>query len=171
MVYIQLSLFGKTSQELLLQETGWISEPCWKRWERRSFQCLVREPGHTLEWWEGMAPICVGGSWTPNISEAPGGWPEGAGSSSWQILEENVPGRYYLNPVNCTHILNLAARAGCRPPEPIEYLLLRQGGRYPSSIPSRSAVCGRPPRDRTSKNSWEVLEGQMTLFLPCSPNP
>lgn len=168
MAYIQYSLFGKTLQELLHQETGWISEPCWNPSSGApEFQYLALESGRMPEWWEGMAPISAGGLWTPNIGEAPDGWRDGGESSLWQILEANVPERYYLNPVNCTHILTLAARAGCRPPEAIEYLLLRQGGKYPCSIPLRSAGCASQQKVKTRRRSSGALEGQMTLFQLC----
>lgn len=168
MAYIQFSLFGKTLQELLHQETGWISEPYWKHSKAPAFQYLALGNGRMPDWWEGMAPISVGGLWTPSIGEAADGWQEDAGSSWWQILEENVPERYYLNPVNCIHILTLAVRAGCRPPEWIEYLLLRQGGRYPSSIPSKNVGCASRPKTKMHLRSSGALEGQMVLFPPCS---
>ena len=180
MAYIQLSLFGKTLQELLLQEAGWISEPFWSPSARPPFQFLYLESGRQPEWWEGMAPISAGGLWTPSIGEAPDGWRGAEGCFSWQILEENVPERYYLNPVNCTHFLQLAERAGCRhsralrcthflqlaeragcrPPEWIEYLLLRQGGKYQSFIPLKSGECGRWQKKGTKKRSSQVLKAR-----------
>lgn len=45
MVYIQLGLFGKTSQELFHQITGWISEPLFNPSQTPRFQCLVLEDG------------------------------------------------------------------------------------------------------------------------------
>ncbi|MGX4670503.1 hypothetical protein JNUCC74_15155 [Cerasibacillus sp. JNUCC 74] len=54
-------------------------------------------------------------------------------SSSWQILEEHVPQKYYLKPAICNRFLRLAERAGCPPPLPVEHLLEKQGGKYPSS--------------------------------------
>ena len=62
---------------------------------------------------------------------------------SWRILQENVPQKYYLSPAVCSRILRLAAKAGCPPPAEIEYLLLKQGGRYPSCVPSSSGGCGQ----------------------------
>ena len=41
--------------------------------------------------------MCAGGSWTPSIGQAPEGWHEGSGFSSWRILEADVPQTYYLN--------------------------------------------------------------------------
>ena len=56
-----------------------------------------------------------------------------SGFSSWRILEADVPQTYYLSPVQCSHFLRLAERAGGPPPKEIEQLLLKQGGRYQSS--------------------------------------
>ena len=129
--YIQLSLFGKTSWERFLQMTGWTLEPSYPPSRTPKFQCLLREDGETPEWWcEGERLMCAGGSWTPSIGQAPEGWHEGSGFSSWRILEADVPQTYYLSPVQCSHFLRLAERAGGPPPKEIEQLLLKQGGRY-----------------------------------------
>ena len=58
-----------------------------------------REDGETPEWCEGERLMCAGGSWTPSIGQAPEGWHEGSGFSSWRILEADVPQTYYLSPV------------------------------------------------------------------------
>ena len=128
--YIQLSLFGKTSWERFLQMTGWTLEPSYPPSRTPKFQCLLREDGETPEWCEGERLMCAGGSWTPSIGQAPEGWHEGSGFSSWRILEADVPQTYYLSPVQCSHFLRLAERAGGPPPKEIEQLLLKQGGRY-----------------------------------------
>ena len=141
--YIQLSLFGKTSWERFLQMTGWTLEPSYPPSRTPKFQCLLREDGETPEWCEGERLMCVGGSWTPSIGENPLFRSVGGGCSSWRILQENVPQKYYLSPAVCSRILRLAAKAGCPPPAEIEYLLLKQGGRYPSCVPSSSGGCGQ----------------------------
>ncbi len=41
----------------------------------------------------GERLMCAGGSWTPSIGQAPEGWHEGSGFSSWRILEADVPQR------------------------------------------------------------------------------
>ena len=87
-------------------------------------------------------------------------------SSSWQILEDSVPQKYYLNPTNCTHILTLAERAGCPPAKEIEYLLIKQGGKYQSYVPLRKEEPEGAQNIRTRRGSSEVLDGQMTLFPP-----
>lgn len=49
----------------------------------------------------------------------------------WRIIEEPAPEKYYLTPYLCTKYLRMAAEAGCRFPEPVEAVLLKQGGRLP----------------------------------------
>ena len=166
MIYIQLSLFGKTSWERFLQMTGWTLEPCYPLSQTPKFQCLLREDGQTPEWCEGDAPISHGGSWMPNIGQGPG-WPDGSASFSWQILEGGVLPKYCLSPVQCTHFLRLAARAGCPPPAEIEALFLKQGGEYPSSDPFKASVCGGPQKTGSTPRSETALDFQLTLFPPC----
>ena len=162
-INIQLSLFGKTSWEVFLQMTGWILEPCSPLSSAPRFQCLLLEDGPTPEWCEGDALTSAGGSWTPSIGQSPG-WPGGSVSFSWRILEGGVLPRYCLSPVQCSHFLRLAERAGCPPPQEIEALLLTQGGVYPSSTPFSSFGCGARPRTGRKPTSGTALEGQLTLF-------
>lgn len=131
MGYIQLSLFGKTSWERFLQMTGWILEPCCNHFPIPKFQCLLLEDGLTPVWCEGERLTCAGGSWMPSIGESPGLCNAGKESSLWQILEDSVPQKYYLNPAICSRFLRLAQTTGCPPPEPVEYLLIKQGGKIP----------------------------------------
>ena len=163
MEHIQLSLFGKTSWELFHQITGWILKPCWSRSQIPKFQCLLLESGQKLEWSEGKMLMCAGDCWMPGIGESPHFLKEEDVSSSWQILEENVPGKYYLKPANCNHFLRLAEKAGCPPPRPVEDLLKKQGGKYPSSVPFKKDVCEVPQKIKTNQDSLEVSDGQMTL--------
>ena len=62
----------------------------------------------------------------PNISEAPN---QGEGCLLWRIIEDSAPEKYYLTPYLCTKYLRMAKKAGCRFPEPVEAVLLKQGGR------------------------------------------
>ena len=164
MAYIQLSLFGKTSWERFLQTTGWILEPSSNPSQTPRFQCLLLEDGQTPVWCAGDSLTSAGGLWTPSIGEGPR-WPrEENVSSSWRILEDGVPEKYYLSPVICSHILRLAQTAGCPPPAQVEYLLKKQGGAYPSSVPFRTGVCGEPQGKRTGRTSSAVLDGQLILF-------
>ena len=162
--YIQLSLFGKTSWERFLQMTGWILEPSYPPSRTPKFQCLLLEDGETPEWCEGERLMCAGGSWTPSIGQAPEGWREGSEFSSWRILEANVPPTYYLSPVQCSHFLRLAERAGGPPPKEIEHLLLKQGGKYQSSTPFSASVCGERQKGRKKPPSETASDYQLTLF-------
>ena len=163
-ISFQLSLFGRTSEELWYQMTGWIISPCSALSSRTpKFQCLPLADGHMPEWCEGDALTWPGGSWTPSIGQGPG-WPGGSGSSSWRILEGGVLEKYCLSPGQCSYLLSLAHRAGCPPPKEIEALLLKQGGVYPSSCPSSPSVCGKPPSGENGPSSKTALERQMTLF-------
>lgn len=166
MVGIQLSVFGKTLRERFLQMTGWILQPCSVRSQVPRFQCLLVD-GRTPEWCEGDGLIPLGGSWTPSIGESPGLFSEEKESSLWRILEDSVPQKYYLSPAICSRFLRLAQTTGCPPPEPVEYLLIKQGGRYPSSAPFRNGVCGVLQNQETSLLSSQVSDGQMNLFQLC----
>ncbi len=74
----------------------------------------------------GERLTCAGGSWMPSIGESPDLFSEERESSLWQILEDSVPQKYYLSPVICSRFLRLAQTTG-PPPEPVEYLLIKQG--------------------------------------------
>ena len=163
MIYIQLSLFGKTSWERFLQMTGWTLEPSYPLSSAPRFQCLLREDGQPPEWCEGDAPTSPGGSWTPNTGQGPG-WPDASGSFLWQTLEGGVLRKYCLSPGQCSHFLRLAERAGCPPPPEIEALFLTQGVAYPSPDPFKGSVCGEPPRTEPTPTSKTALDCQLTLF-------
>ena len=143
--------------------TGWILEPCYPLSQMPKFQCLLLEDGQTPEWCEGDALTSAGGSWTPSIGQSPG-WPGGSASFSWQILEGGVLPKYCLSPVQCSHFLRLAERAGCPPPQEIEALFLTQGGVYPSSAPFNAPVFGHQQSGGRTKRSKTVLDSQLTLF-------
>ena len=102
-----------------------------------------------------------------SIGESPGLFSEEKESSLWRILEDSVPQKYYLSPAICSRFLRLAQTTGCPPPEPVEYLLIKQGGRYPSSAPFRNGVCGVLQNQETSLLSSQVSDGQMNLFQLC----
>ncbi len=48
----------------------------------------------------------------PVLGRLPKAGTKGSGFSSWRILEADVPQTYYLSPVQCSHFLRLAERAG-----------------------------------------------------------
>ena len=162
-IYFQLSLFGKMSWERFHQMTGWTLEPCYPRSTPPTFQCLLLEDGQEPEWCEGERLTSHGGSWTPNIGQAPD-WHDGSVSSSWQILEADAPTKYYLSPAQCAHFLKLAEIAGCPPPKEIEALFLKQGGAYPSQDPFNASVCGHRPKIGRQKRSETASDYQLTLF-------
>src|SRR5699024_5685543 len=135
------------------------------------FQCLLLESWQTLEWSEGMMLMCAGDCWMPDIGESPHFLKEEDVSSSWQILEENVLEKYYLKPANCNYFLRLAEKTGHPPPQPVEYLLKKQGGKYPSSVPFKKDVCEVAQKIKTNRDSLEVSEEQEILFPLCSQDP
>ena len=164
MAHFQLSLFGKTSWEHFHQMTGWILEPCCNPSQPPRFQCLLLDDGQMPEWCEGERLTSLGGSWMPNIGEGPDYNSEEGASSSWRILEDSVPPKYFITTAVCSKILRLAQRAGCPPPREIEYLLLKQGGSYPSSTPFKTDVCVAMPKRATMWDLSAALENQLTLF-------
>lgn len=89
-------------------------------------------------------------------------------SFSWQISEEHVPQKYYLKPAICDRFLRLAERADCPPPLPVEYLLKKQGGKYPSSVPFKKDVCKAPQKTKIKQNSLEVLDESPSCSLSCN---
>lgn len=159
----QLSLFGKTSWEAFHQATGLILLPYSGHSQTPRFQFLLLEDGPTPEWCEAEGLTSAGGSWTPNIGQAPG-WHDGSVSSSWRILEGGVLTKYCLSPAQCSKFLRLAEKAGCPPPKVIEALLLKQGGEYPSSDPFKCSVCAALRMTDTTSSSETALDSQMTLF-------
>ncbi len=70
----------------------------------------------------------------------------------------------YLSPVQCSHFLRLAERAGGPPPKEIEQLLLKQGGRYQSSTHFSASVCGERQKGRKKRPSETASDYQLTLF-------
>ena len=123
---------GKMSPVPIHQAGGMTLERCSKPSQAAKFLYLIRENGRPPEWFPAIAVTSPGGLWIPNISEAPN---QGEGCSLWRIIEERAPRKYYLTPHLCTKFLRLARKAGaraeaaCRYPEPVEKVLLKQGGR------------------------------------------
>lgn len=125
---IQLSLFGKTCPERSAPMEEKISEPCWKNlpaWNNQTFQFLDLRVGGA----DGAKPeqsletdgLWHGDSLTLNIGESPNAERESLLS---QILEENVPQKYYLSARACQGILTRASRRGKPLPELLEQALL-----------------------------------------------
>lgn len=165
----QLSLYGKTSWERCFQATKWILEPCSNAFPLSTFQCLVLDDGQAPVWCEGVRPTSLGASWTPNITEGPHFRSAGGASSLSRIMAADAPQKFYLSPAVCSKILRYAATVGCPPPKKMEYLLIKQGGRYPQSTHFRNERCAVPSSTKTRRDSCGALENQLTLFPPYSP--
>lgn len=163
MANIQLSLFGKTSWELLYQEIGWILEPSSNPLVAPAFQCLSLN-GQMREWCEGENLSFAGESWMPNISESPSFCSEEREYLLSAILEDFVPTKYYISPKVCSKILRLSIQAKTEIPKPIKDILIKQGGTYPLSVPFRSERCDTEQKCKKKRYLKTVSEGQMSLF-------
>ena len=163
MAYIQLSLYGRTSQELWYQETGSILEPSLNPFAAPAFQCLSLN-GQMQEWCEGKNLSFAGESWTPNISQHPNLCKEEREYLLYAILEDIEPTKYYISPKVCTRILRLSQMAQIKIPYPIEMILQKQGGTYPISEPFKSEKCEQEQNKKTKLSSQTVSENQMSLF-------
>lgn len=124
---IQLSLFGKTYPEHSVPTEEKISEPCWKNlpaWNNQTLQFLDLRRGA-----DGTKPeqlqetdgLCLGDSLTLNIGESP---KEESVSLLSQILEVNVPQKYYLSARACQGIMTRASRRGKKLPDLLQMALL-----------------------------------------------
>lgn len=124
---IQLSLFGKTCKERSAPTEEKISEPCWKNlpaWNNQTLQFLDLRRGA-----DGTKPeqlpetdgLWLGDSLTLNIGESP---KEESVSLLSQILEVNVPQKYYLSARACQGILTRASRRGKKLPDLLQMALL-----------------------------------------------
>ena len=60
--------------------------------------------------------------------------------------------------------MGFAARVGCPPPKIIESLLLKQGGKYPSSCPFTDSKCAEQPQTATNGNFSGALENEQIAF-------
>ena len=125
---IQLSLFGKTYPEHSVPTAAKTSEPCWKNlpaWNNQTFQFLDLR----VEGADGAKPeqsletdgLWLGDSLTLNIGESP---KEESVSLLSQILEVNVPEKYYLSERACQGILTRASRRGKKLPDLLQMALL-----------------------------------------------
>lgn len=124
---IQLSLFGKTCPEHSAPMEEKISEPCWKNlpaWNNQTLQFLNLRRGA-----DGAKPeqspetdgLWLGDSLMLNIGESPR---EESVSLLSQILEGNVPQKYFLSARACQGILTRASRRGKKLPDLLQTALL-----------------------------------------------
>lgn len=124
---IQLSLFGKTCQERSVPTAAKTSGPCWKNlpaWNNQTLQFLDLRGGA-----DGAKPeqspetdgLWHGDSSMLNTGEYPR---EENVSLLSQILEVNVPQKYYLSARACHRILTRASRRGKPLPDILRQALL-----------------------------------------------
>ena len=124
---IQLSLFGKTCPEHSAPMEEKISEPCWKyfpAWNNQTLQFLNLRRGA-----DGAKPeqspetdgLWLGDSLMLNIGEFPNAEKESLLS---QILEDNVPQKYYLSARACQGIMTRASRRGKPLPDILRQAIL-----------------------------------------------
>ena len=125
---IQLSLFGKTCPERSVPTEEKISEPCWKNlpaWNNQTLQFLDLRvggaDGEKLEQSSETDGLWLGDSLMLNIGESA---KEESVSLLSQILEDNVPQKYYLSARACQGILVRASRRGKPLPELLKQALL-----------------------------------------------
>lgn len=117
---IQLSLFGRMYSELFQVTTERILEPCLKKSQTPIFQCLQVANGQPQEWLEGERLTPLGESLMLNIGEYPSVENE---STLSEILEDNVPEKYYLSPKACLGILRRAKNKGRKLPDNLRIAL------------------------------------------------
>lgn len=117
---IQLSLFGRMYTELFQVTTERILEPCLKKSQTPIFQCLQVANGQPQEWLEGERLTPLGESLMLNIGEYPSVENE---STLSEILEDNVPEKYYLSPKACLGILRRAKNKGRKLPDNLRIAL------------------------------------------------
>ena len=124
---IQLSLSGKMFPELSAQTAEKISEPCWKNLPTRhnqTFQFLDLRGGA-----DGARPErIIGNGWSLAwrlLNAERWGVPSVESVSQLsQILEVNVPQRYFLSARACQGILTRASRRGKALPDLLKTALL-----------------------------------------------
>lgn len=172
---IQLSLSGKMFPELSAQTAEKISEPCWKNLPTRhnqTFQFLDLRgggDGARPEQSSETAGLWHGGCSTLNVGECPS--VESVSQLS-QILEVNVPQRYFLSARACQGILTRASRRGKALPDLLKTALLDmiewwQGeAAYTLKIRSGCAGGGKGALVQTEKTGTLSTLQDQTLFQP-----
>lgn len=95
-------------------------EPCLKKSQTPIFQCLQVANGQPQEWLEGERLTPLGESLMLNIGEYPSVENE---STLSEILEDNVPEKYYLSPKACLGILRRAKNKGRKLPDNLRIAL------------------------------------------------
>lgn len=114
---------GKTYPEHTAATEVKISGQCSKKSQRPNFQCLEVVNGQKPEWLELSELTLLGELSMPNIGVFPSVVKE---SSLSQILEVDVPAKYFLSPKACQGILRRAEKRGKKLPPQLEMALRRQ---------------------------------------------
>ena len=126
----QLSLFGKTSAERspqIKERTFASSSKSSAKLKTKPLQFLDLRSGGANgilsgALWQTDSPS-LGEYWTLNIGESPKDEEE---SFLWQILEANVPTKYYLSETACRGVLRRAENRGKDLPKLLHLALLLQ---------------------------------------------
>lgn len=168
---IQLSLFGKTSQEHSVPMEEKISEPCWKNlpaWNNQTLQFLDLRVGGADGAKQEQSPetdgLWLGDSLMLNIGESP---KEESVSLLSQILEVNVPQKYYLSARACQGILTRASRRGKPLQEVLRQALLDViGGGKSYTLKIRSGCAGGGKGAQTELSATLSTLQDQTLFQP-----
>ena len=144
---IQLSLFGKTCQERSAPTEEKISGPCWKNlpaWNNQTLQFLDLRVGGAR--WSKAGAIAGNGwslAWRQLDAQYWGVPREESVSLLSQILEVNVPQKYFLSARACQGILTRASRRGKPLPEVLRQALMDViGGGDSYTLKIRSGCAG-----------------------------
>lgn len=170
---IQLSLFGRMSPELSVPTEEKISELCWKNLpalHSQTFQFLdlrvwgadganpVQSPEPDGLWHGDSSMLNIGES--PNVENV---------LRLSQILEGNVPQKYYLSARACQGILTRASRRGKPLPDILRQALMDViGGANPYTLKIRSGCSGggKDALVQTEKSATLSTLQDQTLFQP-----
>lgn len=163
------SQYGKMCQVPSPQTTERISESSLRNWQeskiaKYQYLDLRQVNGNKPERWLVMDGQLHGEHLMLNFGESP---KEERESSLSQILEMNVPERYYLSPIACQGILRRASKRGKALP-PILKEALEAQAKYP--IPYKSEVDakggGKGPLVQVDKSATLTVAQTQTLFQP-----
>ena len=149
---------GKMSPAPLVQvqvgKKALTLKPCSKRSQKPVFQFLDQESGQTQDWYEATELVSLGGCLTPQVMEFPSVAKE---SFLWQILEMDVPKKYYLSRKACLGILRRAKKRGREIPHPLKVALKNQvmETRYDIDAASPSYRIFLQP-DTTCLTPWDL---------------
>lgn len=117
------TLYGRMCPELSAVTEEMILEPCSKKSDKVKFLFLQMGNGQMQDWLACRDVKLRGECLTLNIGECPN---EESASSLSQILQSDVPEKYYLSARACQGILRRAKERGKELPEILKEVLERQ---------------------------------------------